>query len=125
MDLVATGELIKLRVSEVRQSLASPKSAIDTGEPAEVIYLIVPPKSDIQETIGWERLYLHGAGWFRCKVASQFEEILQAGIGAIGIVLILFVAFYGLYTLKSMMGIDLFPDKHLEDFVPIAGYQRW
>lgn len=81
---------------------------------AEIIYLVIPKDAKPRQ----RRTRIQ-------EFSDEFGRTLSAFSGALSLCLVAVVALYGLYTLKSMAGIDLFADKHLEDFVPIPGYHRW
>jgi hypothetical protein len=91
-------------------------------ESAEIFYLVIPVARPVNQ---WDRM--HYALWCfaRGGVARKVVNHLRATVGAFGFLGLCLVGLYGLYYLKSILGIDLFGDKHLEDFVPIPGYGRW
>ncbi len=80
---------------------------------AEIIYLVIPQTAPTKH---------------RSRAGAFIEEArrsLSALSGALSLCALAIVALYGLYYVKSMAGVDLIADKHLEDFVPIPGYHRW
>lgn len=81
---------------------------------AEIIYLVIPRNVKPRKRPSRIAIWAQEA---RCAIAALS--------GALSLCVLAMVAIYGLYTVKSMAGIDLFADKHLEDFVPIPGYHRW
>lgn len=81
---------------------------------AEIIYLVIPRNVKTRKRSSRIAIWAQEA---RCAITALS--------GALSLCVLAIVALYALYTVKSMAGIDLFADKHLEDFVPIPGYHRW
>ncbi len=96
------------------------------AETAEILYVVIPPPTarPAPPTV-FQRL--HYRLWLMrdSEVFDRIAVMTQSVIGAIGFTIVCCVALYGLYYLKSILGIDLSHEKHLEDFVPIPGYGRW
>lgn len=95
-------------------------------ESAEIIYLLIPHTAQPVRTPSlFDRV---AYGMWAMKESETYGRLgatVQATLGAVGFAVLGCVGLYGLYYLKSILGIDLFPDLHLEDFVPIPGYHRW
>lgn len=89
---------------------------------AELIYLVIPPEP---KSTYWDRIYYSVWQIRHSDFISDANRILYSLFCGILWIMGGFIALYALYYLKSILGIDLFPDKHLEDFVPVPGYGRW
>ena len=98
----------------------------DTVDTVEVIYLLIPPAPEPMSVAAVRK---HNVRAARREAWSAFglgvNGSTLAICRALGFLVLFCLAMYALYYLKSMLGIDLFADKHLEDFVPVPGYHRW
>ncbi len=97
---------------------------IEEVQSPEVIYLVVPPSVPVAPPTlrpysVIERLSL---AVYNFQVKSRAKSD-KAHALAFALSFTLIVGFWA-YNVKSAFGINIFPNQHIESFVPVTGWQR-
>lgn len=117
--------MVGLRNHSVAMSaLPNYQLPIEEQQSAEVIYLVVPATAPAIAPIEkpysmMERLSL---AYYNFQVGSRSKSDKAHAI-AFALSFTLLAGFWA-YNVKSAFGIDIFPHQHLENFVPLPGWQR-
>ena len=91
---------------------------------AEVIYLVVPPVASLAPAVIKPFTLVEQASAlvysFQIRSHRSSEKALALSFAFFLTVVVGLWA----YNVKSAFGIDIFPHQHLENFVPLPGWQR-
>lgn len=90
----------------------------------EVLFLLIPPTASPMYA---PRPYsfAESLALLGMEFKARTREWADRGLALYGAVAVVACVGYSLYTLKSAVGIDIFPTQHIESFAPVNGFNRW
>lgn len=116
--------LLSWNIIGVMSALPVYQLPIEEVQSPEVIYLVVPPSVPVTPPTlkpfsVIERLSL---AVYNFQVKSKAKSY-KAHALAFALSFTLIAGFWA-YNVKSAFGINIFPSQHIENFVPVTGWQR-